>query len=187
MFQLSIVDHVRLSFGHVVHNYTVHARAAERAARVGTHARTTVLILMGIAVTLSGAVALGAGRPLQIAAAGVGALAFTVYAIVASLALEERMVAHHSCANRLWLLCEQYRALLTEVHDGLLEREAILKRRDDLLQQFHDIYEQASPVRGGSARYPARGGRRGLTDSQLEEFLPESLRQRPDATASAAP
>ena len=32
MFCLSVVDHIRLDFGHVAQNYTVHADAAERLA-----------------------------------------------------------------------------------------------------------------------------------------------------------
>jgi len=34
MFNLTIVDHIRLSFGNVAQNYTRHARAADRLTRL---------------------------------------------------------------------------------------------------------------------------------------------------------
>src|SRR5687768_9827471 len=48
MFRLSVVDHVRLNFGHAVQNYTVHAQAAERLARSISRIRMAVLGLLGL-------------------------------------------------------------------------------------------------------------------------------------------
>lgn len=189
MFRLSIVDHIRLSFGHVVQNYTVHARAADRLAAVAMNSRTAILLLVGTGTVLSVAVLLGAGRYVQIAAAIVNAIAFGTYAIVASLGVEDRTLAHRVCANRLWLLCERYRALLAEIHDGLIERDVVLARRDELIRQFHDIYEQAAPTYSRTGRTAPRAPRPGaaLSDDQIDEFLPESLRQAAAPDAAAAP
>ncbi|HXW08157.1 MAG TPA: SLATT domain-containing protein [Vicinamibacterales bacterium] len=179
MFRLSIVDHIRLSFGHVVQNYTVHIRAAERQAAAAMYARTVVPALLACAAALSVAVLLGAGRYTQIAAAVASAMAFLAYAVVASLGLEERMLAHRFMANRLWMLCERYRALLAEIHDGLLEPDAIRMRRDDLIREFHQIVEQAAlphrSAQGAAGR--AAWSEASLTEAQIDQFLPESLRQ----------
>jgi hypothetical protein len=178
MFNLTIVDHIRLSFGHVAQNYTRHAQAADRLAALALNARLAILVLMGISVGLSAGVALGAGRTVQIALVVTLLIAFLTYALVASIGVEERLLGHRYRANRLWLLSERYRALLAEVHDGLLDRDAIIARRDALIQQFGDIDEQGlaapSAARGRSrAQSPARA----LTEEQIDEYLPLALRK----------
>jgi hypothetical protein len=188
MFQLSIVDHIRLSFGHVVQNYTVHSRSADRLAGVAMHARTIILAMMAVSTGCGVAILLGAGRITQIAALVAGGLAFAIYAIVASIGIEERMLAHRFCANRLWLLCERYRALLAEIHDELVDRGTVLARRDELIQQFRDIYELSAPQARGAGQKSSRafGSRKALSEAQIDEFLPESLRQTGDAAPQPA-
>lgn len=179
MFNLTIVDHIRLSFGHVAQNYTRHARAAERLAGLALNARIAILVLLGISLGLSVAVALGAGRTVQISLVVMLSLAFLSYAIVASIAMEERLLGHRHRANRLWLLCERYRALLAEVHDGMLDRDAILARRDALVQQFGEIDEQGVVAQPVSSRGRASGqsSARALTEEQIDEYLPVTLRK----------
>jgi hypothetical protein len=178
MFNLTIVDHIRLSFGHVAQNYTRHARAADRLARLALNARLTILVLMGVSVGLGAAVALGAGRTVQISLVVTLLIAFLSYALVASTGVEERLLGHRYRATRLWLLSERYRALLAEVQDGLLDRDAILARRDALIQQFAEIDEQ-----GMAAQSASTGGRRAqsparaLTEEQIDEYLPMALRK----------
>lgn len=190
MFRLSIVDHIRLSFGHVVQNYTVHVRAAERQAAAATYARAIIPAFMAAATALSVAVILGAGRYTQIAAAITSGLAFLSYVAVASLGLEDRVLAHRLIASRLWMLCERYRGLLAEIHDGLLDQEAIRARRDDLIKEFHVIFESAAPGHRGADSVVGRKAwsGAGLTDEQIDEFLPQSLRHQaqPEAEPSVA-
>jgi hypothetical protein len=183
MFNLTIVDHIRLSFGHVVQNYTRHAEAADSLSAIALYSRIAMLALLGTGVGLSVAVLLGGGRSVQIALAVTLAIVFAAYALTAALAIEERLLGHRYRANRLWALCERYRALLAEVHDGLLDRDAILARRDALIQQFGEIDEQTA-----SAQPAARPARTKLTDSlseeQIDQFLPVSLRKGAEAPAA---
>ena len=185
MFNLTIVDHIRLSFGHVAQNYTRHAQAADRLAGVALNARLTILVLLGISVGLSAAVALGAGRTVQISLVVVLSLAFLSYALAASIGIEERLLGHRFRANRLWLLSERYRALLAEVQDGLLDREAILARRDALIQQFGEIDEQGLAAQSASTKGGGRGQShaRALTEEQIDEYLPVTLRKTGQAQA----
>jgi hypothetical protein len=177
MFNLTIVDHLRLSFGHVVQNYTRHSEAANRLSAIALYSRIVMLTLLGLAVGLSVAVLLGAGRGVQGALSATLAIAFAGYALLAALAIEERLLGHRYRANRLWALCERYRALLAEVHDGLLDRDAILSRRDMLIQQFSEIDEQAAPA-PPAPHLPVRShASRSLTEEQIDAFLPESLRK----------
>jgi hypothetical protein len=185
MFNLTIVDHIRLSFGHVVQNYTRHAQAADRLTTIALYARIAMLALLGVALGLGAAVVLGAGRRVQISLVVTLAIAFGGYALAAALAIEERLLGHRYRANRLWLLCERYRALLAEVHDGLLDRETVLVRRDALIQQFSEIDEQASSVQSSGPRLRSRTTTRELTEDQIDEFLPVSLRKSPDTEPQA--
>ena len=180
MFRLSVVDHVRLNFGHAVQNYTVHAQAAERLAGFTARARIAVFVLLGVATAATVASLLGAPRPYQIAAAVAMALAFVGHALYLALGFESRLFAHRSFAHRLWIVCERYRALLAEVQDGLVDRESILRRRDELIGQLHAVYEHAFVVDQQAherVRQPAQGkGHGGLSDAEIDQFLPPSLR-----------
>jgi hypothetical protein len=188
MFRLSIVDHIRMSFGHVVQNYTVHVRAAERQATAALYARAVVPALMAAATALSVAVLLGAGRYTQIATAVTSALAFVCYVAIATLGLEDRVLAHRMIASRLWMLCERYRGLLAEIHDGLIDQDTVRARRDELIREFGAIFEDAAPGHRGADTVIGRKAwsGAGLTDQQIDAFLPESLRQPPPAEPSVA-
>jgi hypothetical protein len=179
MFQLSLVDHIRLSFGHVVYSYREHARAAQRLAVRAWRMRLMTVTLMA-AATAGAVVAIDGDRRFQIAAASLVGVAFAAQALAASLDFEPRAYAHRACAARLWLLCEKYRALLAEVHDGLLEVPAITERRDALMREVQAVYEYALPSDRDSyqiardAVTDSRGG--GLSDQAVDQFLPPSLR-----------
>jgi len=184
MFQLSLVDHIRLSFGHVVYTYRAHARVAERLALRAAQIRAAILTLSGVA-TGAAVLALGGDRRIQIAAAVSAGLAFALYALSAALDLEPRAYAHRSCAARLWLLCEKYRALLAEVHDGLVDVPAVTERRDALMREVQAVYEYALPADRDSYQIAhdalAETGGKSLSDQAIDRFLPPSLRQAHDA------
>lgn len=180
MFRLSVVDHVRLTFGHVVRNYTVHTRAAERLSRLAWRARFLVLALLGVATAATITSLLQPWRPYQIAAAAAAALALIGYAVYLALSIEARVHAHRSFAHRLWVICEEYRSLLAEIQDGLLDRDVVLRRRDALIRQTHAAYDHPFPVDQPafeSVRQAAQGSGSGaVTDEEIDQFLPESLR-----------
>ena len=68
VFQLSLVDHIRLSFGSVATSYRAHARAAERLSGRAWQSRVVLVTLLGLSTGAS-LVALTGARPFQIAAA----------------------------------------------------------------------------------------------------------------------
>lgn len=181
MFRLTVVDHLRLSFGHVVQNYTLHARAAERLAARAWTTKLIVLALLGVATATSVANLLGAGRAQQIAAVVATALAFAAHAFYVAIALEPRIVAHRSSANQLWLVSERYRALLAEIQDGLLDSPGVLRRRDELIHEAHAVYEHAPPTdrrsHDSARKEVEKRADAPLTDEEIDRFLPESLRK----------
>jgi hypothetical protein len=188
MFRLSVVDHVRLNFGHAVQNYTVHAHAAERLAQILFRTRITVVSLLAASVAGMIVSVLGAPRPVLMIAATTAAIAFVAYCIYMALGLEARLFAHRAYAQRLWVVCERYRSLLAEVQDGMLDRESILQRRDELIAQLHAVYDHPFLIDQQAyetVRQPAQGdGHRGLSDAQIDQFLPSSLRvgNKPELT-----
>ena len=141
MFSLTVVDHVRLDSEQAARNYTVHARAAERMAGLGFTSRVVITGLLAISTSAAILNLLSPGRASQIAvvaASGAALLAFSVYGI---LGLEARLFAHRSFAHRLWLVSERYRSLLSEITDGTVDGQMLLRRRDELLAALHTIYE----------------------------------------------
>jgi conflict system pore-forming effector with SLATT domain len=184
MFQLSVVEHIRLSFSDVVCSYTAHTTAASRLAHRAWQMKMMVLGLLGLGVASSVAAVMVNTRELQIAAAVLISLAFAAFATYLVLDFDPRVLAHRTCAARFWLLCEKYRALLTEIHDGLLDTAAITVRRDALIRDAHGVYEQAPPADRDAYRLAGSAvtTEAALSDAEVDRFLPESLRrQKPTA------
>lgn len=185
MFQLSLVDHIRLSFGSVATSYRSHARAAERLAARAWQSRVVLVALLGLSACAS-VVALTGVRPWQIAAAVLAATALAGQTIVHSLDFEARAFAHRACAARLWLLCEKYRALLADVHDGLIDLPETTARRDSLMREVQNVYEYALPADREAyqiAREALGTGTGSPSDQDIDRLLPASLRQ----TAGVSP
>ena len=141
MFAFTVVDHLRLDSEHIAQNYTVHARAAERTVRLVFASRIVIAVMLAVATSATIAALLFSTRGFQIAAAVTTALALLAFAVYTVLGLEGRLFAHRSFAHRLWLVSERYRSLLAEIHDGIVDQQAILQRRDELIRDVHAIYE----------------------------------------------
>jgi hypothetical protein len=176
MFSLSVVEHLRLNFGLVVQNYTAHARAAERLAATAFKVKMVFLALSALATT---AIVLSLFRPergYQIAAAVIAGVAFTVQVTAIAYGIEARVHSHRALAHRLWLMCERYRGLLTEIQDGLVDNAAILQRGEILGEQVHAIYEQGFAVDQQALeslrQLPLESSGEAITDAQLDQLVP---------------
>jgi hypothetical protein len=179
MFQLTVVDHIRLRFGSVDTAYEGHADAAARLSR---RALYTKIVMLSFVAAAAVAVLLAHGHDprFQLSAGAFSALGFVACALYVALDPEPRIYAHRSTAARLWLLCEKYRALLTEVHDDLLDVPSITKRRDALLQETSLVFEQAPPADRQTydiVRRTLAGEPRGVRDEHLDQLLPAALRR----------
>jgi hypothetical protein len=184
MFCLSVVDHVRLNFGHVARNYTVHAEAAARLAGLVLKARITILVFLATAAAAAMTSVLQPTRNFQMSAAIAAGLALVTYGVQAALGLDARVHAHRTCAHRLWLVCERYRSLLAELQDGLIDSSALLRRRDELIAQVHAAYDQTFPVDQQAFESVRLAGGELVTDEEIDRLLPESLRRVPTNRAA---
>jgi len=182
MFQLSVIDHIRLSFGDVIRGYKVHSAAAEQLAQKAWLIRTTVLVLLGLGVIASATLLVSDGRLLRIASPVFVAAGFLAYAAYLVLDLDPRVHAHRTTATRFWLLCEKYRALLTEIQDGLIDAPQVKERRDALIADVHAAIERSGDLKT-FGRVMATIAPAAAADAEVDAFLPLSAKK---GTPSAA-
>jgi hypothetical protein len=76
----------------------------------------------------------------------------------------------------LWLICERYRGLLTEIQDGLVDDAAILRRREALTDHVHAIYEQGFPLDQQAyesmRQLSLETSGEAITDAQIDRLVP---------------
>lgn len=179
MFGLTLVDHLRLTFGHVIYSHRAHARLAARYARWSRWLLAGDALLM-LSTLVCAVAVLTTGELIYavIGAAGAGvALCAVIVRLVADF--DARSQAHRACSAQLWHVREQYRALLADLRDGELTLEQARQRRDTLMAVLRDVYEKAPPA--DRAAYEA--ARRDvpadhdavLSDEEVDQFLPASL------------
>jgi hypothetical protein len=181
MFELTLLDHLRLTFGHVVYRHKAHARIAYVRARWSRWFRGAEAVLMtGVAFAALGA-AFGRGdvHTYAIASAVLSGFALVTLILHLTFDLDGTAHAHGACATRLWQIREQYRALLSDLTDGAIDLETARRRRDALMNVLHGIYENAPPsdhqayqTAGQAAMAVDEGA---LNDEEIDRFLPKSL------------
>ena len=189
MFDLSLVDTLRLGFGQVVHHHRSHAEAAASAARWGRWLRAgETVLLTGVAMTAV-ASAFGRGPAYSVASAAMSSVALLLFLIHAVFNVDDAARAHLACSTRLWQMREQYRALLSDLNDGAIDHEAARERRNLLMAELGAIYEAAPPLTRRAYKVPRteEGPEEvALSDPEIDRFLPQSLHMRRTAKAPAS-
>jgi hypothetical protein len=188
MFQVSLVDHVRLSFASVLAAYEAHADAAAKMARWNSRGKLVLLALSGLG-TIVGAVATQAGFAWQVAGGVRAAPGWGPSGADVSLNQQPLMYGHRVSAAKLWVICEKYRALLAEMHDDAMDLGSLQEQRTVLLNETAAVLEQAAP----DDRYTYEIAREALSgpkgagypDWLIDRYLPETLRKQPPAPAAS--
>ena len=179
MFQLTLLDHLRLTFGHVVYRQKAHADIARSMARRTRWIRGAEALLMAATVFTAVASAFGKGQAFSIASAILAGSALITLIVHLAFDFVATARAHATCAARLWQVRERYRALLSDLSDGALEVDAGRRMRDVLALELHAIYQDAPPADReafeAAGRAAAHEG--ALTDEEIDVFLPRSLRK----------
>jgi hypothetical protein len=169
MFSLSLVDTLRLAFGQVVYHHKSHSRAASFLARCSRYFRAgETLLTLGVLIAAVGA-AFGKGSNYAVTAAVLASLLLLLFLLHVTFDLESMARAHHVCSIRLWHVREQYRALLSDLHDGAIEPESARTRRNALIEEVTAIYDSAPPLTRRVSEEMA------LADDEIDRFLPKSL------------
>lgn len=181
MFGLTLVDHLRLTFGHVIYTHRAHTQLALRHARSNRWLLGAEAILMLAAAITSGALLSTGQLPYAVATAVAASLAVFTLLLRLIFDFDTSARAHRECSARLWHIREQYRALLADVKDGNLALDCARERRDVLMAMLHEVYENAPPADRGvfeaARRNLPSAHESALSDEEVDRFLPASLRK----------
>lgn len=91
--------------------------------------------------------------------------------------LPEEAEEHVRCANRLWVVLQDYESLLTDFDD--LEVEEIRRCRDLLIEKQAEIYDEAprtSDKAYEKARDRLKNGHQSFEPGEIDKLLPSRLR-----------
>jgi hypothetical protein len=186
---LTLLDHLRLTFGHVVYRHGAHSKIAHSRARWSRRLKAAEALLMtGVVITAAGASAgtsVGKGQGYAIATFLMAGLSLAVLLVHLMFDLDRTARAHASCATQLWQILERYRAMLSDLTDGAIDVDAARIRRDALMNELNGIYAQAPPLDHQAyqtAKQAAMGDEATLTeatltDEEIDLFLPKSLQK----------
>ncbi len=101
MFQLTLLDHLRLTFGHVAHRYSAHLKIAHLRARWSRRLQAAEALLMAGLLFVSLNLAAGRGQVYAIACAVLATVALVLVLVRLAFDLEASARANAWCAARL--------------------------------------------------------------------------------------
>ena len=140
MFSLTLRDHLHVTFSQIVEQHKSHARKALSQARWGRRLRGVEALLMGGVSIAAVSAAYGQGRITTIVAAVLAGAALLVLLAHLAFDVDASARAHAEMANRLWHIRERYRALLSDLHEGVVDVGGARTRRDALMNELQHIY-----------------------------------------------
>jgi hypothetical protein len=145
MFSLTLRDHLHVTFSQIVDQHRSHARKALSQARWGRRLRGVEAVLMGGVSIAAVSAAYGQGRLTTIVAAVLAGAALLVLLAHLAFDFDAAARAHAEMANRLWHIRERYRALLSDLHEEVVDLGVARARRDTLMDELQHIYS-SGPV-----------------------------------------
>jgi hypothetical protein len=188
VFGLSLADHLRLTFGHIIHSHKTHTITAERQARRDRWLKAAEAVLLLATAVAAAIMGLTLNPVHAIVAASTATLGMFVLILRLAFDFERTAASHRACSSRLWLIREQYRALLADLKDGAITIEAARSRRDALMDSLQRIYEHAPPIDRElyqSARQSLKSvDEATLTEEEIDRFLPSTLQKPADTSPS---
>ena len=181
MFGLTLVDHLRMTFGHVIYTHRVHTQLAARYASLNRWTQGAEALLVLAAALASTALVSTGEQALAIVAAVAAGAAVCVLVIRMMLDFVGRAAAHRVCGARLWHIRERFRAILADLQDDHLTLDAARAERDALMQRLQAVYEEAPPADRRlyeAARKSAPNVHEdAIGDEEVDKFLPSSLQK----------
>jgi hypothetical protein len=146
MFNLTLRDHLQLTFTDILKRHNAHAAKAESRARWGRRLRGSEALLVGGAAIASVGAAFGHGQVLAAVAASLACVALIVLLVNLTFDFDAAARAHAASGAHLWELRERYRSLLSDLHDGALSVVEARLRRDRLIDELRTVYDTASVI-----------------------------------------
>ena len=157
MFNLTLHDHLQLTFSEIVQRHNGHSVKAQSRARWGRRLRGVEAVLVGLAALAATAAAFSHNQILTIVAASLAGLALVVLLVNFTFDFDASARSHAASGAHLWGLRERYRSLLSDLHDGVLSVTEARIRRDKLIDELRAIYDMTSIIalEDGSAQPPS--------------------------------
>ena len=187
MFGITFIDHLRLTFGHVIYAHRAHARMALQHALWSRWLYAAEALLLLVAAFSSIAVIATGQTPYAVVSAVAASIAVCALLVRLVFDFDRRASAHRACSAQLWRLREEYRALLADLKDGTVTAERARERRDAVMDALHAVYENAPPADRSSyeaARRELPTTHEGaLSDAEVDRFLPASLQKSGQSAA----
>ena len=189
MFGLSLADHLRLTFGHVIYTHKVHATSAARHARWDRWLKGAEALFLLVTAVAAAAVVFTPHPTVAMVAAGAAVLAIAVLIVRLAADFERTALAHRACSARLWHLREHI------ARCSRISRTACSRSRPPRSARCADGHAAADlraraarRPRAVSVRAPVAGGTRRsvLSDEEIDRFLPASLQKGAAATGNAS-
>jgi hypothetical protein len=181
MFGLTLVDHLRLTFGHIIYTHRAHTRLALRHSRWNLWTQAAEAGLMLAAALASIALLTTGQTPYAVITAIAACAAVCTLLLRMVFDFDRRASAHRTSGAQLWRLREEYRALLADLKDGSITLDRARERRDAVMNALHAVYENAPPADRSifeAARRALPTSHEGaLTDEEVDRFLPPSLQK----------
>lgn len=191
MFGLSLADHLRLTFGHIIYSHKTHTMTAQRHARWDRWLKAAEAVLLLATAVAAAVMGLTLNPSHAIVAATTATVGIFVLIVRLAFDFERTATAHRACSSRLWLMREEFRSVLSDLKDGAITIEAARARRDALMERLHRIYEYAPPLdreQYQSARQSLKSvSEATLSDEEIDRFLPPSLQKPAESPQTSAP
>lgn len=146
MFNLTLHDHLHLTFNEITQRHHAHALRAQSRGRWGRRLRGSEAVLIGCAAIAATGAAFGQGRVFAVAAASMCAIALVVLLISLAFDFDASARAHAASGAHLWGLRERYRSLLSDLHEGALSVSEARLRRDQLIDELRSIYDTTAII-----------------------------------------
>lgn len=146
MFNLTLHDHLHLTFNEIIQRHNAHAAKALSRARWSRRLKGAEAVLIaGIGMSATGA-AFGRGQVLAIVAASMACVALVILLVDLTFDFDASARAHAACSAHLWGLRERYRSLLSDLQDGAVNVGDARLHRDKLIDELRAIYETTSAI-----------------------------------------
>ncbi|MEO5741492.1 MAG: SLATT domain-containing protein [Vicinamibacterales bacterium] len=146
MFNLTLHDHLQLTFNEIIQRHAAHAAKAQSRARWTRRLKGIEAVLIGGVGMAAAGAALGHGQVLAIVAAALASIALVALLVDLTFDFDASARAHATCSAHLWGLRERYRSLLSDLHDGAINIADARIRRDRLMEELRGIYETTSVI-----------------------------------------
>jgi HPt (histidine-containing phosphotransfer) domain-containing protein len=172
---------VRESFGRVVHSHKTHEKCADLLLTRQHQLRLAQIILSAITTAGYVSAVLGSKRPTAaIIGISLSTLLLVLNAYTKDYDLGKIAQQHRQAGSDLWLIREHYECLMADIKMEHQSIDELLKRRDTLIQQLHEVYHGA-PSTTYKAYKQAQEALQKLedmtfSDDEIDKFLPKELK-----------